>query len=61
MCCHFASSECEYINIDGKVQELVAKEIMSYASKKFPHVTDYHSIWRMKAQLVHGEEFEGKL
>lgn len=54
MCCHFASSECQYENIDGKVQELVAKEIMSYASKKFPGITDYHSIWRMKSQLVYG-------
>lgn len=25
MCCHFAASECQYENIDGKVQELVAK------------------------------------
>lgn len=31
---------------------------MSYASKKFAHITDYHSIWRMKSQLVAGQEFE---
>ena len=43
------------------MQELVSKEIMSYAAKKFPGLTDYHSIWRMKASLVSGEEFEGKL
>lgn len=61
MCCHFASSECKYENIDGKVQELVAKEVMSYASKKFPGITDYHSIWRMKSQLVAGQEFEDGL
>lgn len=61
MCCHFASSECEYIPIENTVQELVAKEIMTYAKKKFPHVTDYHSIWRMKAALVNGDEFENKL
>jgi len=36
---------------------LVAKEVMSYAKKKFPHVTDYHSIWRAKACLINGEEF----
>ena len=45
----------------GKVQELVAKEIMSYASKKIPGIVDYNTIWKMKAQLVHGEEFEDKL
>jgi phytanoyl-CoA hydroxylase len=57
MCCHFAASECKYINIEGQVQELVAKEIMSYATKKFPGVTDYSSIWKMKSQLVNGKEF----
>ena len=61
MCCHFAASECEYFDVKGKVQELVAKQVMSYASKKFPGVTDYNSIWKMKAQLVYGEQFEDKL
>ena len=58
MCCHFASSECKYFDVKGKVQELVAKEVMSYASKKFPGVVDYNTIWKMKAQLVNGQEFE---
>lgn len=43
------------------MQELVAKEIMSYAGKKFPGATDYASIWRMKSQLVAGKEFEDGL
>ncbi len=55
MCCHFAASECKYIDVKGQVQELVAKEIMSYASKKFPGVTDYNSIWKMKSQLITGK------
>jgi hypothetical protein len=57
MCCHFASSECKYIPIEGKVQELVAKEIMSYASRMVPvgvDVPEYHTIWRLKAALVCG-------
>lgn len=61
MCCHFAASDCKYISVEGKVQELVAKEIMSYAGKKFPGATDYASIWRMKSQLVAGKEFEDGL
>lgn len=56
MCCHFAASECEYIPIEGTVQELVAKEVMAYASKKFG-VQSYHSIWRTKASLICGKEF----
>jgi phytanoyl-CoA hydroxylase len=55
MCCHFAASECKYIDVKGQVQELVAKEIMSYARKKFPGVTDYNSIWKMKSQLITGK------
>jgi phytanoyl-CoA hydroxylase len=55
MCCHFAASNCKYEPVEGKVQELVAKEIMSYANKKFPGVTDYQSLWRMKSQLVAGK------
>ena len=61
MCCHFASAECEYIPIEGTVQELVAKEVMSYAKAKFPFLVDYHSLWRNKSALVHGQDFEGKL
>jgi phytanoyl-CoA hydroxylase len=60
-CCHFAASECEYIPIEGTVQEVVAKEVMSYISKLFPGVTDAHSIWRTKSRLVCGRTFEGKL
>lgn len=55
MCCHFAASNCKYINVEGKVQELVAKEIMSYITKIFPQATDYTSIWKMKSQLVAGK------
>ena len=61
ICCHFAAAECKYESIEGKVQELVAKEIMSYAAKKFPGLIDYHSLWRAKAQLVSGVEFEDGL
>lgn len=62
MCCHFASSECKYIPIEGTVQELVSKDIMNYIKKRkdFPF-KDYHAIWRFKASLVTGEEFEGSL
>jgi hypothetical protein len=57
MCCHFAASECKYIPIEGTVQELVAKEIMSYASRIVPGgLPDYHTLWRLKAALVSGHE-----
>ena len=64
MCCHFASSECKYIPIEGTVQELVAKEVMGYLKKKMEKektavpFSDYHSVWKFKSALVAGEEFE---
>ncbi len=61
MCCHFASSECEYLPMEGTVQELVGKEVMSYMAKLVPGVTDYYSLWKIKSRLVCGRTFEGKL
>lgn len=55
MCCHFAAAECKYIPIEGTVQELVAKEIMSYAHR-IADIPDYHTLWRLKAALVCGKE-----
>ena len=54
MCCHFAASECKYESIEGKVQEIVAKEVMSFAIKKIPNLIDYQSLWRAKSQLIVG-------
>lgn len=67
MCCHFASAECKYIPIEGTVQELVAKEVMTYLYKKsksdgsLANIKDYHEIWRFKSALVAGQEIEGGL
>jgi len=55
MCCHFASSECKYLPIEGTVQELVAKEVMSYSKKRFPGLDNYHDLWRFKSQLICGQ------
>lgn len=64
MCCHFAAAECQYIPIEGTVQEKVAKDIMGYVYKKmgnFIEVPNYHAIWRFKSALVAGEAIEGGL
>lgn len=62
MCCHFAAAECKYFPIEGTVQELVAKEVMSYMAKKMKKekslngatFNDYHAIWKFKSALVAG-------
>jgi len=64
MCCHFASSECQYIPIEGTVQELVGKEIMGYLGKRTTKKVafkDYYSIWRFKSSIVAGKSVEGGL
>ena len=62
MCCHFAAAECKYIPVEGTVQELVAKEIMSYSKlKNHSVITSYHDIWRFKSAIVAGELVEGGL
>ena len=61
MCCHFAASECTYLPVEGTVQELVAKEVMTYLGKKMKNNSanvdfkDYHSIWRFKSALITGQ------
>ena len=32
--CHYASSECEYIDVQGTSQEVIAKEVKEIAEKR---------------------------
>lgn len=63
MCCHFADAACHYIDIKGTFHQEVADEIMGYARKKFKdrlgddNIT-FQDIWRGKARLVCGQEFD---
>lgn len=56
--CHYASSECSYIDVTGTVQEELAREIEEMASKKIgsDERVPFQDIWRMKSRLVQGEE-----
>lgn len=62
MCCHFADSNCHYIDIKGTFHQEVADEVMGYAKKKFSKLAGdditYNDLWRGKARLVTGKEFE---
>lgn len=65
LCCHFADAACSYIDIKGTFHEELAEEIMQYARKKFKDMLgeegktiQYQDIWRGKAKLVIGQEFE---
>lgn len=66
LCCHFADAACGYIDIKGTFHEEVAAEIMEYARKKFKNVigdreVQYQDLWKGKARLIVGEEFENGL
>uniref|UniRef100_A0A1B6CEL6 phytanoyl-CoA dioxygenase n=1 Tax=Clastoptera arizonana TaxID=38151 RepID=A0A1B6CEL6_9HEMI len=51
--CHYAASECYYIDVTGTVQENIANEIKSYVSKKGLEL-DYNTIWKLKSRAVRG-------
>ncbi|CAD5117938.1 unnamed protein product [Dimorphilus gyrociliatus] len=57
--CHYASSNCEYIDVEGTVQENIAKEVLEIASRRAGGQISgikYHDIWRFRARLVNGEK-----
>ncbi len=54
--CHYAASECEYIDVTGTIQEDFKHEVEAVASRKAGgrkiHIND---VWRFKSRLVSGE------
>jgi len=56
--CHYAASECNYIDVVGTVQEAFKREVELLASKKFglpkDQKVDINDIWRLKSRLVSG-------
>jgi phytanoyl-CoA hydroxylase len=57
--CHFAASECEYIDVTGTLQEAFKHEVEQLANKKFGRSADEKiditDIWRLKSRVVCGE------
>lgn len=58
--CHYAASECEYIDVSGTVQEAFKNEVEKLANKKFGlpsnQKIDINDIWRLKSRLVSGKK-----
>ncbi|XP_071449410.1 phytanoyl-CoA dioxygenase, peroxisomal-like [Hetaerina americana] len=52
--CHYAASECEYIDVHGTIQEEVAMEIEGMA-KKMGLVMDFQDVWKYRSRLVRGQ------
>lgn len=53
--CHYAASECEYIDLTGTIQEAFKEEVEEIAKRKVGQDIDVRDVWRFKARLAHGE------
>ncbi|KAL7637425.1 UNVERIFIED_CONTAM: hypothetical protein RMT77_012153 [Armadillidium vulgare] len=54
--CHYAASDCHYIDVRGTLQENIAKEVEEVAKRRGLEDPDYKEIWRLRARLVRGKE-----
>jgi phytanoyl-CoA hydroxylase len=53
--CHYAASECEYIDVSGTLQEGFKLEVEELTKKKFGEKMDIIDIWKFKSRLVNGK------
>lgn len=53
--CHYAASECEYIDVSGTLQEGFKKEVEELVKQRQNADLHINDIWRLKSRLVSGE------
>lgn len=53
--CHYAASECNYIDVKGTTQENIAKEVQEMASRR-GFESDFQALWKYRSRLVRGKE-----
>lgn len=58
--CHYAASECEYIDVTGSIQESYKIEVEELMKKKFADKIgnkkpDINDLWRIKSRVVAGK------
>ncbi|KAM4039179.1 phytanoyl-CoA dioxygenase, peroxisomal [Anomaloglossus baeobatrachus] len=55
--CHYASSDCYYIDVKGTSQESIEKEVVELAMKRYGMESEIslRDAWMAKARVVHGE------
>ncbi|XP_071963549.1 phytanoyl-CoA dioxygenase, peroxisomal-like [Antedon mediterranea] len=56
--CHYAASECEYIDVGGTTQQTIAEEVYEIAKRKLGDEVElkFDDVWRIKGRLVNGQE-----
>ncbi|XP_053572459.1 phytanoyl-CoA dioxygenase, peroxisomal isoform X2 [Bombina bombina] len=55
--CHYASADCNYINVKGTTQENIEREVAEIALKRYGIESEIalKDIWRVRGRLVQGE------
>lgn len=53
--CHYAGSECNYIDVHGTTQENIAEEVEELAKRRGVDA-DFREIWKYRSRLVRGRE-----
>ncbi|XP_061770659.1 phytanoyl-CoA dioxygenase, peroxisomal-like [Nerophis ophidion] len=55
--CHYASSDCYYIDVKGTTQENIQDEVKELAAKKYPMAANisFQDTWAFRGRLVQGE------
>jgi phytanoyl-CoA hydroxylase len=55
--CHYAASECQYVETIGSKQEKIAQEIVDLVKKKTKSHKEvpYQAVWKYRSRLVAGE------
>lgn len=52
--CHFASADCEFIDVKGTIQEPIALEIEDMGHKKTGVPLTFNEVWLLKSRLLRG-------
>ncbi|XP_069703083.1 phytanoyl-CoA dioxygenase, peroxisomal-like [Periplaneta americana] len=53
--CHYAASECHYIDVDGTTQENIAKEVEEMAARRGLDL-NFKNVWKYKGRHVRGRQ-----
>jgi len=54
--CHFAATDCHFVELDGTIQAEMSKEIEDMARRRGVVGVGFNDIWRLKSRLVNGKD-----
>ncbi|XP_075232731.1 phytanoyl-CoA dioxygenase, peroxisomal-like isoform X2 [Lycorma delicatula] len=58
--CHFASTDCYFIDVTGTIQENISKEVEEMSAKK-GYPLNFIDIWKLRSRLVKGVNLTSSL